>query len=100
MGAIGGGLFSFVKGWRNSPPVSMDDTNFTECKIHCIYCDSSFDAPARPLIRELGWRTIEELIDYEIKTMVFKSLYKMAPEYLGNLFNRNLHAPPKASVIQ
>ena len=23
MGAIGGGLFSFIKGWRNSPPVSV-----------------------------------------------------------------------------
>ena len=23
MGAIGGGIFSFVKGWRNSPAVSF-----------------------------------------------------------------------------
>ena len=38
---------------------------------------------------ELGWRTIEELIDNESKTMVFKSLNDLAPQYLCNLFSRN-----------
>ena len=43
----------------------------------------------RPLISELGWKTIDELIDNETKTMVFKSLSYLAPQYLCNLFTKN-----------
>ena len=51
--------------------------------------NSSFDTPGRPLIEELGWKTIEELIGDESKTMVFKSLKELAPQYLCNLFTKN-----------
>ena len=54
-----------------------------------IITNSSFDTPSRSLIAELGWRTIEELIGYETKTMVFKSLNDLAPQYLCNLFRKN-----------
>ena len=33
-----------------------------------IITNSSFDTPSRPLITELGWKTIDELIDNETKT--------------------------------
>ena len=35
-----------------------------------IITNSSFDTPSRPLITELGWKTIDELIGNETKTMV------------------------------
>ena len=54
-----------------------------------IVTNSSFDTPSRPLIERLGWRTIEQLISNESKTMVFKSLNELAPQYLGSLFKRN-----------
>ena len=54
-----------------------------------IITNSSFDTPSRPLIVELGWKTIEELIGNESKTMVFKSLNDLAPQYLCNLFTKN-----------
>ncbi len=54
-----------------------------------IVTNSSFDAPGGPLIKKLGWKTIEELIDSESKTMVFKSLNELAPHYMENLFKRN-----------
>ena len=40
MGAIGGGLFSFVKGWRNSPVVSdhLVCRLFTTFKIESCIC--------------------------------------------------------------
>ena len=47
-----------------------------------IVTNSSFDSPSRPLIEELGWNTIEQLISNESKTMVFKSLNELAPQYL------------------
>ena len=43
----------------------------------------------RPLIEVLGWKTIEQLISIESKTMVFKSLNELAPQYLCGLFTKN-----------
>ena len=60
-----------------------------------IIKNSSFDTPSRPLIVELGWKTIEELIGNESKTMVFKSLNDLAPQYLCNLFTRNSACAPR-----
>ena len=54
-----------------------------------IVTNSSFDSPSRPLIERLGWKTIEQLISNESKTMVFKSLNDLAPQYLSSLFKRN-----------
>ena len=54
-----------------------------------IITNSSFDAPSRPLIDSLGWKTIDELVSSESKIMVFKSLNEMAPQYLCDLFIRN-----------
>ena len=53
-----------------------------------IITNSSFDAPSRPLIEKLGWKTVDQLISSESKTMVFKSLNELAPQYLCDLFTR------------
>ena len=55
-----------------------------------IVTGSSFDAPGRPLIKKLGWKTIEELIASESNIMVFKSLHELAPPYMCNLFYKNI----------
>ena len=44
-----------------------------------IITNSSFDTPSRPLIDQLGWKTIEQLVASESKAMVFKSLHELAP---------------------
>ena len=54
-----------------------------------IITNSSFDTPSRPLIELLGWKTIEQLIDSQSKTIVFKSLNGQAPQYMESLFKRN-----------
>ena len=54
-----------------------------------LITNNSFDPPSRPLIEGLRWKTIDELISYESKIMVFKSLNELAPQYLCNLFTRN-----------
>ena len=53
-----------------------------------IITNSSFDAPSRSLIEKLGWKTVDQLISSESKTMVFKSLNELAPQYLCDLFTR------------
>ena len=54
-----------------------------------IVSNSSFDTPSNQLIEKLGWKTINELIDIESKTMVFKTLNELAPPYLCSLFRKN-----------
>lgn len=54
-----------------------------------IMTNSSFDAPSKPIIERLGWNTIQDLIENESQTMVFKSLNGLAPEYLCGLFTKN-----------
>ena len=54
-----------------------------------IVTGSRFDAPSGPIIEGLGWKTIEELIESETQTMVYKSLNELAPRYLSGLFIRN-----------
>ena len=51
-----------------------------------IVTNSSFDTPSNQLIVKLGWKTVNELIDIDSKTMVFKSLNELAPPYLRSLF--------------
>ena len=58
-----------------------------------IVTNSSFDTPSNQLIENLGWKTINELIDIESKTMVFKSLNELAPPYLSSLFRKNSQRP-------
>ena len=54
-----------------------------------IVTNSSFDSPSGPLIRSLGWKTIRELVNEESRSVVYKSLNGLAPQYMRNLFTRN-----------
>ena len=54
-----------------------------------IVTNSSFDTPSNKLIEKLGWKTINELVDIDSKTMAFKSLNELAPPYLRSLFTKN-----------
>ena len=54
-----------------------------------ILTNSSVDTPGRLLIDRLGWKTINQLIAEESKTMVYKSMHEMAPPYLCGLFTKN-----------
>ena len=54
-----------------------------------ILTNSSYDADARALLKDLGLKKIQDLIDSETKIMVFKALNGLASEYLFDLFIRN-----------
>ena len=54
--------------------------------------NSSYDAPSVHLIQSLGWETIDDLINQEMKTIAFKSVNNLAPQYLIDLFTRNSHS--------
>ena len=53
-----------------------------------IVTNSAYDASALPIIRKLGWPTINELIESETLKMVYKSVNDQAPIYLTEMFAR------------
>ena len=54
-----------------------------------IVTNSSYDAPAVNLLKELKRPTVPDIIKQETATNVFKSIYGLAPTYLSTLFTRN-----------
>ena len=54
-----------------------------------LITNSAFDAPASPLLTDLGLRSVRELCEHETKLLTFKSLYDLAPNYLRKLLIRN-----------
>ena len=54
-----------------------------------VLTNSHFDADARPLLNTLGLKTIQDMIDTEINTMVFKALNSLTPKYITDLLIRN-----------
>ena len=46
-----------------------------------IVTNSSYDAPAVNLIKELKWPTVQEMIKQETATVVFKSINRLGPTY-------------------
>ena len=52
-----------------------------------IITDSPYDAPAKPLLRQLRLPSIAEMIRQESASMVYKAINGQAPTYLSSLFN-------------
>ena len=52
-----------------------------------IIMDSPYDAPARPLLRQLRLPSIAEMIREESANMVYKAINGQVPAYLSSLFN-------------
>ena len=52
-----------------------------------IVTNSPFEKASLPLISQLGWLNIRELIDFETATMVYKSLQGLAPPYMQDMWD-------------
>ena len=57
-----------------------------------ILKNRSYDADARPLVKDLGLKKIQDLIDLETEITVFKAFTGLAPEYLSDLLIRNYNS--------
>ena len=53
-----------------------------------IITGSHFNALSLPLVKRLGWKTIDELIRNESNIMVLKSLHVLAPQFICNVFTK------------
>ena len=54
-----------------------------------IVTRSNSDSSAKPLIHNLKWPTINDIIRSETATIMYKSLNGLAPEYLSKRFVKN-----------
>ena len=58
-----------------------------------IITNSRYDAPSNNLIRQLGVKKIDEMIQCEARVMVYKSVNGLAQHHLHDLFTRNIKPP-------
>ena len=63
--------------------------NFENCAWAISTCmrkiqtfHSGFDKAWVPLIPQLGWLNVKEMVDFETATIVYKSLHGLAPPYM------------------
>ena len=58
-----------------------------------VITKSDYDVEAGPLIDELGWKTVRELILSDTAVMMFKIMNNIAPQYLIGIFQqlRDVH---------
>ena len=75
--------------WGCCGTTDIDQLQKLQNRAARIVTNSSFDAPSRPLIESLGWKTVREFIDQDSRLMVYKSINGLAPQYMSNLFTRN-----------
>ena len=67
---------------------SQDKLQKLQNRAARIVTNSPYNASALPVLRKLGWQTVNDLIVEETLKMVFKCTNDKAPSYLACLFRR------------
>ena len=75
--------------WGNCGDSRLSMLQKLQNRVARIVTNSSYDAPAANLIKELKWPTVHEMIKQETATIVFKSISGLVPIYLSTLFKRH-----------
>ena len=68
--------------WGCGGETLLDKLQKLQNRAARIVTNSSYDASSLPLIGNLGWLTMKEMIEFETATTVYKSLHGLAPEYM------------------
>ena len=75
--------------WGNCRETFLTRLQKLQNRAARIITGSDYDTPAEPLIEQLGWKTVRELIQNDTSVMMYKSMNNMAPAYLDDLFTRS-----------
>ena len=75
--------------WGSCGKTDLNQLQKLQNRATRIMTNSSYDAPSKPLLQKLEWKTIVELIADETKMMGFKSLNDFGPQYMLNMFTKN-----------
>ena len=85
--------------WGSCSASAHDKLQKLQHRAASVVTDNPYDMSALPLMKNLGWLTVREMIDFDINKMINKSLNAIAPDYLRNIFQSvseatNLTGPP------
>ena len=75
--------------WGNCGETLLNKLQKIQHRAARIIAGSDYDAASEPLLLELGWRNIRQLIKYNTVVMMHESKYNLAPEYIKNFFLPN-----------
>ena len=75
--------------WGNCGVTRLQTLQKLQNRAARIVTRSNFDSSAKPLIHNLKWPTISDIIRSETATIMYKSLNGLAPEYLSKRFVKN-----------
>ena len=68
--------------WGNCGETLLNKLQKIQNRAARIITGSDYNAPSEPLLLELGWRNIWELITHDTVVIMHKSKYNLAPEYI------------------
>ena len=74
--------------WGVCGTTSLNKLQKLQNRAARIVTNSLCRMSAPPIIRQLGWQTVKELIETETFKMVYRSINHKAPKYLTGLFQR------------
>ena len=57
-----------------------------------LITSSKSDTSCKPILFSLELKSVQEIIDFNTNSVIFKSIYGLAPGYLSNLFAKNSHS--------
>ena len=72
--------------WGNCGKTLSEKLQKMQNRAARILTSSSFDADARYLLQQLGWKDLITQRQIQVALMVFKALNDLAPDYLSSLF--------------
>ncbi len=72
--------------WGKASNTSVDRLFKLQKRIARSIFDKPYDHPHSDLFKKLNWLEFQNLVDYRISLMVYKSLKNIAPNQLTNLF--------------
>ena len=79
-------LVSKSEGFESIGSLQLNHLQKVQNRAARIITSSRYDAPNKMLIKQLGWKKIEEMIQYQSRVMVYKSVNGLAPQYLQDTF--------------
>ena len=74
--------------WGSCGTTRLNKLQILQNRAARIVTGVDFDTSAAPLIQDLGWPTIGQLIHRETSTMTYKCLNQLAPAYLNDCFSK------------
>ena len=80
--------FRYCSVWGFCSETKVNSLQKIQNRVERITTNSPYDASAVPLLRNLVWPSIKDLIKKETATLTYKALNSLAPQYFGELFSK------------